>query len=266
MLLHSPPDDQLLTNIMQTSTLQTQLEIMFSLPFEVFFHAPKSGAENMLWDTSYAQELLQNTTYPASFRLYSWQPWCVSLGYHQEETDIDTRACRERGWDIVRRPTGGKAVLHAEELTYSLIMPLTTINQHEAYQRSHEFLRSILCRVLPAKEHEYVQYTASNASFAHEYKTSASSALCFARSAQYEISWHGRKLIGSAQRIYQGTQAVLLQHGSIPLTQAHTRLPEVLVMPPHKQETLRTVLANKSVSLSEIADRMMSINDIFRLD
>lgn len=252
----------------RTDDLQAHLATLFSMPFDVITHPPQSGAINMQWDTARAETLLRDTSSSlASFRFYAWQPWCVSLGYHQREHEIDTHACQERGWDIVRRPTGGKAVLHAEELTYSLIMPLQTINQHEVYRLSHELLRNILCRALPATEHEHLQYTASNPDFMHEYATSDTASLCFARSAQYELSWHGRKLVGSAQRLYQGAQgAVLLQHGSIPLTSAHTRLVEALAMPTHKQEKLRTMLAEKSVSLSEIAGRMMSINDILDYD
>ena len=60
-----------------------------------------------------------------TLRLYGWQPWAVSLGLHQDPArSLDLDAVARRGWDWVRRPTGGRAVLHADEITYALTAPL----------------------------------------------------------------------------------------------------------------------------------------------
>ena len=53
-------------------------------------------------------------------RLYAWDPPCLSLGYSQSIHDVDQGRLSEKGWGLVRRMTGGKAILHADELTYSL--------------------------------------------------------------------------------------------------------------------------------------------------
>ncbi len=234
------------------------------MAFDVVLHPPQNGAMNMQWDIQRAELLTHDIQSSASFRLYSWSPWCVSLGYHQREEEIDHALCDKYGWDIVRRPTGGKAVLHADELTYSLIMPLTTMNQHEVYRLSHEFLRLLLCSLLPKEEHEHLIFSASHAEFAHEYRHSTMAEVCFARSAQFELSWHGRKLVGSAQRLLQGEHGtVLLQHGSIPLSPAHTRLAEILVLPEHTRKEVQKNLMQKAVSLQEIAHRSVSVEEFF---
>ena len=58
-----------------------------------------------------------------TLRLYSWEPPCLSLGHAQPFADVDTSCLKERGWDVVRRATGGRAILHTDELTYSVIAP-----------------------------------------------------------------------------------------------------------------------------------------------
>jgi lipoate-protein ligase A len=60
-----------------------------------------------------------------SLRLYSWEPPCLSIGYAQPFIDIDHKRLSDLGWDWVRRPTGGRAILHTDELTYSVVAPLT---------------------------------------------------------------------------------------------------------------------------------------------
>ena len=60
---------------------------------------------------------------PPTLRLYSWQPACLSLGYAQPFADADQAALERFGWQIVRRPTGGRAILHTDELTYSVSGP-----------------------------------------------------------------------------------------------------------------------------------------------
>jgi lipoate-protein ligase A len=62
-------------------------------------------------------------TSPATLRLYDWSPACLSLGYAQDAEDVDLERLRARGWDLVRRPTGGRAILHADEITYAVIGP-----------------------------------------------------------------------------------------------------------------------------------------------
>jgi lipoate-protein ligase A len=85
---------------------------------------------------------------PPTLRFYDWQPFALSLGYAQSFADVDVPALQARGWDVVRRPTGGKAILHAEELTYSVCAteddPHVSGNVIESYRR----LSTACCAVL----------------------------------------------------------------------------------------------------------------------
>jgi len=82
----------------------------------------QTGAFNMALDESMARALAVGEGYPV-LRLFRWRPWAISLGHNQAAGDIDAARCAADGIDVVRRPTGGRAILHAEELTYSVVMP-----------------------------------------------------------------------------------------------------------------------------------------------
>ncbi len=85
--------------------------------WRLIYDSPTAGARNMAVD----QALLESG-HP-TLRLYTWQPDCLSLGYGQRAAEVDLNRLRAAGWDLVRRPSGGRAILHADELTYSLSLP-----------------------------------------------------------------------------------------------------------------------------------------------
>src|SRR5260221_12346908 len=70
----------------------------------------------------------------AVLRVYGWNPPAISIGIHQRESDFDAGALRREGIDLVRRPTGGRAILHAHELTYSAVMPVEDLGPRETYR------------------------------------------------------------------------------------------------------------------------------------
>src|SRR5512141_181320 len=80
------------------------------------------GAWNMAADESILEHIGRGES-PATLRLYAWEPACLSLGHAQPFADVDMGRLRAGGWEIVRRPTGGRAILHTDELTYSVIGP-----------------------------------------------------------------------------------------------------------------------------------------------
>jgi lipoyl(octanoyl) transferase len=84
---------------------------------------PAHGAWNMAMDEAILEAVGRNESLP-TLRLYAWDPACLSLGYAQPFTDVDIPRLRARGWDVVRRPTGGRAVLHIDELTYAVMAPV----------------------------------------------------------------------------------------------------------------------------------------------
>lgn len=180
---------------------------------------PRRGAENMAVDEAI---LLAHAAgkVPPTLRFYRWEPPAVSLGYFQDyATEVDAAACRRAGIDIVRRPTGGRAVLHDNEVTYSVVvstelLPGTVV---ETYRR----LASGLVRGL--------RELGVEAALAPERGPAGpagrSGGACFEVPSSYEITAGGRKIVGSAQVRRRG---VILQHGSIPLELDPVRLAEAL--------------------------------------
>jgi lipoate-protein ligase A len=145
---------------------------------------------------------------PPTLRFFGWSPPAVSLGYFQKTVqEIDVDFCRRAGIDIVRRPTGGKAVLHEHELTYSLVAaidhPLFTADILETYRVISACMVDALKRLGLAPE------------MASKGRSAAGTPLegyCFAAPSKYELLVDGRKICGSAQVRGGGT---FLQHGSL---------------------------------------------------
>ena len=192
-------------------------------------------------------------TNEGSARLYAWNPYAVSLGYNQDASSIDAEACAALGIDIVRRPTGGRAVLHAEEITYAVATPLADRTPQQWYAAIH---RAIATGLTNIGLHDSA-FVKSQPRFAEVYKQS-SGALCFSSSARYELEWGGRKFVGSAQRVIDG---VLLQHGSILLGNYHLQLPRLLPIDEAKRALMTNILSERSISIGEILSRPVSFAD-----
>jgi lipoate-protein ligase A len=169
------------------------------------------GAYNMAMD----EELLARAQAGEAvtvLRLYTWDPPAVSLGRFQKiENSVNAEACHRHGIDIVRRITGGRAVLHHNELTYSIIArtenPLFPSNVLGTYK----IIASGLLAGLKNLGIDAEMVSRSNR-HAHLVKKGSKDPACFSSPSWYEILVHGRKIIGSAQRRLSGA---FLQHGSI---------------------------------------------------
>jgi lipoate-protein ligase A len=180
--------------------------------WRLMYDQPTDGILNMAVD-----EALLSSGIP-TLRLYAWKPFCLSLGYGQRCADVDKLRLDAAGWNLVRRPSGGRAILHAEELTYSLILPreheIAALSIVESYRRISEgLLRALqsLGAAVEAREATAQRVTAQP--------------VCFEMAAQYESAAAGRKLVGSAQL---RRKVGVLQHGSIPLQGDPGRICEVL--------------------------------------
>jgi lipoate-protein ligase A len=154
-----------------------------------------------------------------TLRLYAWEPGCLSLGYAQPYADIDLIRLRKRGWDAVRRPTGGRAILHTDELTYSIVAPigepLVAGTLLESYSRIGRALLLAVQSLGLAAEMK------AQAGERHD----STNPVCFEVPSAHEITINGKKLIGSAQaRRKDG----VLQHGSLPLTGDLSRITQTL--------------------------------------
>jgi len=187
-------------------------------------------------------------------RVFGWKPYCISLGYNQNPNDINNVRCTEENIDIVRRPTGGRAILHAEELTYSVVLNSDGKGVHQIYKEISMALLNGLT-VLGAK----VDFAKTEPDFGNLYKTK-SSIPCFTSSARYEIEYEGRKLVGSAQRRYD---EIVLQHGSILIGDFHKRLPEFLNtgLDERVKNIIKKEIDAKTVTLNEIMSRKITFDE-----
>ncbi|MFZ0532055.1 MAG: biotin/lipoate A/B protein ligase family protein [Anaerolineales bacterium] len=181
---------------------------------------PSHGAWNMAMDEAVLEAVGQSQALP-SLRLYAWEPPCLSIGYAQPSADVDLNSLSNLGWDWVRRPTGGRAILHTDELTYSVIVPLNEPRVSggviESYQRLSKALLAALHSLnIPAEAHPI------NPSG----NIQESATVCFEAPSNYEIVVHGKKLIGNAQARRKNG---VLQHGTLPLSGDLTRITQVLV-------------------------------------
>ncbi len=162
-----------------------------------------------------------------TLRLYAWSPACLSLGHAQPFADIDVARLQERGWEMVRRPTGGRAILHTDELTYSVIGPADDPRLAGSVLESYNRLACALLlavRKLGLDARSNPLSTELNAGAKH----GSINPVCFEVPSAYEITADGKKLIGSAQaRRKEG----VLQHGSLPLVGDLSRITEALVFP-----------------------------------
>jgi len=209
-----------------------------------------TGARNMAYDEGLARSFLgeAHATGRPTPRLFRWRPWAVSLGYNQDAADLDAARCAREGIDVVRRPTGGRAILHAQELTYSVTLPAGRKTILQVY---NDIGRALVCGLNLFGVDVALQRSQPDFRSAYRHPSSIP---CFTSSARYEIEWRGKKLVGSAQRRFSdGEHEAILQHGSILCGPAHRRLADLLsISDPAVLDQLRRDLAEKTVDLSEI--------------
>jgi lipoate-protein ligase A len=170
-------------------------------------HQASDGTWNMAVDEAIARSVGTGQA-PPTVRFYAWHPRTVSLGFLQRaDGAVAVEACRRLGVAVVRRPTGGRAVLHDRELTYSLCLPLDDVwgrlTVAESFRLTSQGLLAGLRRLgVPAVL----------ADGADESRTAEKTEACFQLRRMPAILVRGRKLLGSAQRRWN---TVLLQHGSL---------------------------------------------------
>jgi len=206
------------------------------LPYQVL-----SGAFNMALDFYLAQSIRPD--HAPVLRFYGWRPYCLSLGYHQDASLVDLKSLAAQGYEAVRRPTGGSAIFHSHELTYALIVPGTKINHHAIYRTFHSLLAHALNRLgFPVTLNE-------QADDENYLKKGKERFACFNRPATAEIQFNGKKVVGSAQKLYR---SALLQHGSILIGPEQKKIIRFLNTNDREKEIYLQKLERRSTALAEI--------------
>jgi len=179
--------------------------------WQLILDGARDGASNMSIDAALLEEVEAATEPRTIVRFYGWQTPTISLGRNQKiERALDAAYCRTNGIDIVHRPTGGRAVLHDDELTYAVISSDTNVFGDTIYG-NYKRVSEALCLGynalgVPAVLAPDTRKVAG---------VSDTDLPCFLSTSRYELMVSGRKIVGSAQRRVRRS---FLQHGSMPIT------------------------------------------------
>ena len=230
-----------------------------------------SGVWNMAVDEAIMIHVAKKVV-PPTFRLYGWVPPALSLGRLQSfERDVDPDSCRSLGVDVVRRPTGGRAVLHDNEVTYSFIIseddPLLPPDLRDSFYLATEGIVKGLALLGIEAE---IQGRQGAGSLADAYRRelqgrrapdqSVQSGACFDSPSWYEVVAGSKKLVGSAQARLKG---VFLQHGSVLITLGADKVCRVLRYDdPDARDQASTQLLEHATSIEAILGRSVSFREV----
>ncbi len=171
---------------------------MIFIPFEI-----NTGIVNMQKDAWLLDNAIKNKLEEPVFRLYGWAPPCVSLGRNQKSDFLDAKFLKDNNIDVVRRLTGGRALLHDNEITYSYVCPVSSLKHGENVTESYKEISQIFIDKFKKLGIE-LEFGGKPARGHFDY--------CMLVSTGADLCHNGKKLIGSAQFRKEG---YILQHGSI---------------------------------------------------
>ncbi|PTX53889.1 lipoate-protein ligase A [Melghirimyces profundicolus] len=218
----------------------------------------KNSAENMAIDEAILISQSEGKT-PPTIRFYGWDPATLSIGYFQKvNKEIDLEQVRKKGLGFVRRPTGGRAVLHDKEVTYSVIVGEDYPGMPTSVTQSYRVISTGLLegfRKLGLKAEMIPLETEEE----KEKYASLGSAACFDSPSNYELVVEGRKVAGSAQTRQKG---VILQHGSILLDLDVDLLFDVLRFSSERvKDRLKDGFVKKAVAINELREEPVTVEE-----
>lgn len=166
--------------------------------------AINNGKINMDIDAQLLEDAISSSQKDAVFRLYGWDPPCISLGRNQDDNFLDMFFLKKNNIDVVRRLTGGRALLHDNEITYSFICPVEYLENGQHIVSSYKEISQLLIDKFKGLGIELDFGTAKPVKTGFDY--------CMLVSTGADLCYKNKKLIGSAQCRKNG---YILQHGSI---------------------------------------------------
>lgn len=215
-----------------------------------------TGSYNMALDLKLVDRCSSEDT--AFLRFYGWKPYAISLGYNQNrlpgDIKIDHSKCSSDGIDVVTRPTGGRAVFHSEELTYSVVFRSSGLIR--------DLYRDISCAILNGlkllgPELDGLSFTKDTPDLLKLMKTGMYN-LCFNSAVKYEINYRGKKLVGSAQRKFGD---IVLQHGSILLGNHHRNIVEYLCITDGEKVKMKREIEEKTICINDLTAETIMYNE-----
>ncbi len=210
------------------------------------------GALNMAVDEAILMAQAEERV-PPTLRFYRWNPPCFSLGYFQSAAkEIELDQLSERGVHLVRRLTGGRAILHHEEVTYSIILPEESGLLPSGVIESYSVLSQGILNAL--------QQLGLTAQLVKSKPQKGFSAACFDTPSWYELQIEGKKVAGSAQT---RRDKVLLQHGSLPLSTDTDLLFGLLKFSSQEQrERMKRRFEKKATSINDELETKVEYDEV----
>jgi len=217
------------------------------LQWRLIYSPALTGAWNMAIDEAMLLAHEAGLTIP-TLRLYRWSPPAISLGLLQRLETINERACRQLGFDIVRRPSGGGAVLHQHEVTYAIVVDGRICPEGSSVLATYRWLAQGL--IVGLKK------LGADASLPDQFRSPRhlTEPLCFARLSGADLMVSGRKLGGSAQA---RRRYFLLQHGSIPLRLEPKVIEQIFGWSGEREFTCLEEVLGQEVTPDEFAEALI---------
>ncbi len=238
------------------------------LPGVSKWHFIDSGSQTGKFNMEYDLGLVEKcrATGDSYLRFYRWKPYAISLGYNQSRTPsalkIDDEACRINNIDIVERPTGGRAVLHSEELTYSVVMKSDKPIRDTYREISLAILNGL--KMIEARNPNLAKISfTKDMPDLHDLIKTGMYNLCFNSQVKNEINHLGKKLVGSAQRKFNSPETgdIILQHGSVLIGGHHKTIVNYLMASGPEKERMRNDIEEKTTCLNDILGRSISCKE-----
>ncbi len=206
---------------------------------------PHSAAFNMAADLHVLS--LCDKTPAITVRLYSWEKPSITLGVSEKPHEtLDLGALEQAGAEWIRRPTGGRSVLHDGDITYSCIFSAHSPGMGATLMETYRVISDCLMAGLACAGIDCSRHDSPHDRVRPGGKTRLP---CFLSPNRHEIMAGKRKLVGSAQK---RTAGAVLQHGSIPVTGAFRNLPDFLRLSPQEREAQKSLLQEKCVCVREL--------------
>ncbi|MDR0307004.1 MAG: lipoate--protein ligase family protein [Chitinispirillales bacterium] len=201
---------------------------------------------NMAADLYLLNQCERNGVGGVTVRFYSWQRPSITLGYMQSASEeLDLQSVRLTGVDWIRRPTGGRAVFHDGDITYSCVFPKSLSSMGNGITQTYRIITECLLKGLDKAS---IKCDAHGSSAELKGLKREVKLPCFLAPNRDEIMVGGKKLVGSAQK---RTAEAVLQHGSIPITDACFRLPDFLRISESEKDNQKKLLRVKSSYANE---------------
>jgi lipoate-protein ligase A len=216
-----------------------------------------SAPENMRRDTALLDAADADPAFAAVLRLFRFAPPGITLGASQDPArELDLERCAADGIAWATRPTGGRAIFHEHEWTYSLAARIEDPAWGGSRAASFERVAKLLVDSLRRLGLAATGVPSSDARFERPRAAGGPAAPCFATATRHEIALGGRKLVGSAQR---RRARALLQQGSVLLGTGHARLADYLAIAPEVRLGVRRRLLDRAAAAERLADAPLSL-------